>query len=195
MTTGMTTDVAHLATRIRDSLGPDSTNMPPWLWRPLLHLLASGEPVTTEDLAQATGRTADEVRHALARLPDTEYDEHGRIIGHGITLRSTPHHFTVDGRQLYTWCALDTLIFPAVLGHPAQVQSPCHGTGVPVHLTVEPDKVTTVQPATAVVSIVTPGSCSSIRTAFCNQVHYFASPAAAQSWLHLSPGSHRPARW
>jgi alkylmercury lyase len=100
MTTGMTTDVAHLATRIRDSLGPDSTNMPPWLWRPLLHLLASGEPVTTEDLAQATGRTADEVRHALAGLPDTEYDEHGRIIGHGITLRSTPHHFTVDGRPL-----------------------------------------------------------------------------------------------
>ena len=71
----MTTDVAHLATRICDSLGPDSTNMPPWLWPPLLHLLASGEPVTTEDLAQATGRTADEVRHALARFPDTEYDD------------------------------------------------------------------------------------------------------------------------
>src|SRR5207244_4882844 len=49
-------DVAdsHLAARIGDSLGPGSVNMPPWLWRPLLHLLALGEPVTTADLAQAT---------------------------------------------------------------------------------------------------------------------------------------------
>jgi len=183
----MSTDIEHLATRIGDSLGPDSANMPPWLWRPLLQLLALGEPVTTDGLAQATGRTADEVRQALAGLPDTEYDEQGRIIGHGITLRPTPHRFAVDGRQLYTWCALDTLIFPAVLGHPARVESPCHGTGVPVHLTVEPDKITSVDPATAVVSIVTPDACSSIRTAFCNQVHFFASPGAAQPWLDQHP--------
>ncbi len=183
----MSTDIEHLAARIGDSLGPGSVNMPPWLWRPLLHLLASGEPVTVDDLAAATGRTADEVRHALARLADTEYDEQGRIIGHGITLRPTPHHFAVDGRQLYTWCALDTLIFPAVLGHPVRVQSPCHGSGVPVHLTVDPDKVTSVDPATAVVSIVTPDACASIRTAFCNQAHFFASPAAAQPWLDRHP--------
>ena len=185
----MSTDIEDLAARIGDSLGPDSANMPPWLWRPLLHLLALGEPVTVDDLAAATGRTADEVRQALAGLADTEYDEQGRVIGHGITLRPTPHRFTVDGRQLYTWCALDTLLFPAVLGHPARVQSPCHGTGVPVHLTVEPDKVTSVQPATAVVSIVTPDACSSIRTAFCDQVPFFASPAAAQPWLDRHPGA------
>src|SRR6266545_1796454 len=179
----MTTDIAQLAARIGDSLGPGSVNLPPWLWRPLLHLLALGEPVTVEDLAQATLRTVDEVRQALAGLPDTEYDEQGRIIGHGITLRPTPHRFGVDGRQLFTWCALDTLIFPAVLGQPARVQSPCHSTGVPVHVTVEPEQVTRVDPAPAVVSIVTPDTCSSIRAAFCNQVHFFASPAAAQPWV------------
>ncbi|MFI7523381.1 organomercurial lyase MerB [Micromonospora globbae] len=183
----MSTDIEHLATRIGDSLGPRSVNMPPGLWRPLLKLLALGEPVTVEDLAQATRRTLDEVRDALAGLPDTEYDEQGRIIGHGITLRPTPHQFDVDGRALFTWCALDTLIFPAVLGRPARVQSPCHGTGVPVHLTVEPDQVTSVDPATAVVSIVTPETCASIRAAFCNQVHFFASPAAAQPWLDQHP--------
>ena len=158
----MSTDIEHLAARIGDSLGPGSANMPAWLWRPLLQLLALGEPVTMADLAQATRRTVDEMRQALAGLPDTEYDERGRIIGHGITLRPTPHRFQVDGRQLYTWCALDTLIFPAILGHAARVESPCHGTGVPVHLTVEPDKVTSVDPATAVVSIVTPDACSSM---------------------------------
>jgi hypothetical protein len=69
----------------------------------------------------ATGRTGHQVRQALARLPDTEYDETGRIIGYGITLDPTPHRFEVDGRRLYTWCALDTLIFPAVLCRAARV--------------------------------------------------------------------------
>jgi alkylmercury lyase len=185
----MSTDIAHLAARIGDSLGPRSVNMPPWLWRPLLQLLALGEPVTAADLAAATGHPVQDVQQALATLPDTEYDEQGRIVGHGITLRPTPHHFQVGGRALFTWCALDTLIFPAVLGQPALVQSPCHGTGVVVHLTVEPDKITSVDPATAVVSIVTPDACSSIRTAFCNQVHFFASPVAAQPWLDHHPGA------
>lgn len=29
---------------------------------------------------------------------------------------------------------------------------------------------------------------SSIRSAFCNQVHFFASPEAAQPWLNAHPG-------
>lgn len=185
----MTTDVGQLAARISDSLSTGSATMPPWLWRPLLQLLAHGEPVTAEDLAQATGRSIDEVRDALQGLPDTEYDQQGRVVGHGITLNPTPHRFTVGGRQLYTWCALDTLIFPAVIGQPTRVESPCHGTGVPVRLTIEPGKITNVAPETAVVSIVTPESCSSVRSAFCNQVHFFASPQAAQGWLEQHPGA------
>jgi hypothetical protein len=39
---------------------------------------------------------------------DTEYDAHGRVVfGSGLTLRPNPHRFEVDGRTLYTWCALD----------------------------------------------------------------------------------------
>jgi len=47
--------------------------------------------------------------------------------------------------------------------------------------------VLAADPTTAVVSIVTPQDCTSIRTAFCNQVHFFTSPAAAASWLHQHP--------
>lgn len=161
----------------------------PWLWRPLLLLIAQGEPVTIDQLARATGHPAEDVRQALAANPDTEYDEAGRIVGSGLTQRPTPHHFDVDGRRLYTWCALDTLVFPAILSRPARVTSPCHATGTLVHLTVQPDRVTHAEPATAVVSIVTPGSPASIRAAFCDQVHFFATPDAAQPWLHQHPGA------
>jgi hypothetical protein len=81
----------------------------PWLFHPLLRLLAEGEPVSVEDLAHAIGRPIGEVRQTLAALPDVEIDHRGRVVGYGLTLLPTPHRFEVDGRQLYTWCALDTL--------------------------------------------------------------------------------------
>ncbi|UQA91153.1 organomercurial lyase MerB [Streptomyces halobius] len=180
----------QLATRLSAAFnGGGAASARPWLWRPLLQLIARGEPVTAQQLAQATGRTTDQVREALAANPDTEYDRHGRITGSGLTLNPTPHRFEVDGIQLYTWCALDTLVFPVVLGRIARVTSPCHATGRPVRLTVAPDRLTSVEPATAVVSLVTPDAPASIRTAFCNQVHFFATPDAASGWLEEHPGA------
>ena len=186
----MDTIAAQLATRLTAAFnGGGAASARPWLWRPLLRLLATGGPVSLDQLAAATGHTTGQVREALAAIPDTEYDETGRIVGSGLTLRPTPHRFETGGNTLYTWCALDTLVFPAILGQPAQVTSRCHTTGTPVHLTVEPDQITHVEPATAVVSIVTPDTLESIRSAFCNQVHFFASADAAQPWLERHPGA------
>lgn len=185
----MASDIAQLANQLNDSLG--NTNNPSlksWLFGPLLKLLAQGQPVTADQLARATGRTTEEVRGALATMSDTEYDDQGRILGSGLTLRPTPHQFEINGVALYTWCALDTLIFPAILGRTAHVTSPCHSTGQPVHLTIGTHGITSVEPATAVVSIVTPNAPTSIRAAFCNHVHFFASPEAAQQWVSEHPG-------
>nr|WP_302170152.1 organomercurial lyase MerB [Streptomyces sp. TBY4] len=158
------------------------------LWAHLLRLLATGRPVGADELAAATGRTEAEVREALTAMPDTEYDENGRIVGSGLTQRPTPHRFETGGRQLYTWCALDTLAFPTLLGTTAHVESPCRATGAPIRLTVTPDGVTDLDPAEAVVSIVTPDDMTSVRTAFCNEVHFFASAGAAADWLSDRPG-------
>jgi alkylmercury lyase len=180
----------QLATRLTAAFnGGGAASSSPWLWRPLLQLLAQGQPVTADQLAAATGRTTEEIRDVLSANPDTEYDEHGRVVGSGLTQRPTPHRFEVDGRTLYTWCALDTLIFPAVLGLTAQVSSPCHATGTTIRVTVEPDRVTAIEPADAVVSVVTPDTATSIRSAFCDQVHFFSSHAAAQPWLKVHPGA------
>lgn len=84
-----------------------------WLQPVLLRLVAEGEPVAVADFAAAAGRPEPDVRTALADMPDTEFDEAGRVVGWGITQRRTPHRFDVNGRHLFTWCALDTLMFPA----------------------------------------------------------------------------------
>lgn len=158
-----------------------------WLQIAVRRLLAAGQPVSIEQLADAAGRTQGDVRRALESIPDTEYDGDGRIVGQGLTLRDTPHRFTVDGHQLFTWCALDTLMFPALIGRAAHVSSPSPTSGAEVRVEVEPNRVVAVDPPDAVVSIVTPGRTSSARAAFCNQVHFFTSTADARDWLEEHP--------
>jgi alkylmercury lyase len=150
---------------------------------PLLRLLAKGEPVSIEQLASTTGQPEPEARKALATLPDAEYDEEGRIVGFGLTLRPTPHCFKVHGRQLYTWCALDTLIFPAMLGCQAHIESSCKASGAPVRVVVDAERLINVEPPTAVVSVVTPEPGRSTRAAFCQLVYFFVSREAAGPWL------------
>jgi alkylmercury lyase len=152
-------------------------------------MLARGEPVGMEELAADVGATAEEVRRALAGQCDLEFDDAGRIIGSGITLRPTPHSFEVDGRRLYTWCALDTLIFPAMLGKPARVESSCRATGAAIRVHVEPERIVSVEPVDAVVSIVAVSDPRAIRASFCDYVHFFANAGVATDWLAEHPGA------
>ncbi len=184
----MTTSERDLNTRLSATFtAGGATSDRPWLWRPLLALIATGRPVGIDEIAAAAGRTDDEIRAALTAMPDTEYDEHGRVVGAGLTQRATGHRFEIDDHILYTWCALDTLAFPAVLDRPARVTSACHATGAPIQLIVTPNGVTAMDPDTAVVSVVTPDAPDSIRAAFCNHVHFFATADAAQPWLDQHP--------
>ena len=105
------------------------------LIRAAVRLLAMGAPVSTAQLADAAGVEVAELTSAPA-AKDIEYDDEGRIVGWGLTLIPTPHAFLVDGHQLYTWCAADTLLFPAIIGSRARVESRCPATNVVICLTM-----------------------------------------------------------
>ncbi|TPU14004.1 organomercurial lyase MerB [Acinetobacter baumannii] len=154
----------------------------------LLRQLAMGGPVSREKLAGALGWSGARVATVLEQAPGTEYDDEANIIGLGLTLRETPHVFEVDGRRLYTWCALDTLMFPALIGKTARVTSRCAATGRPITLTVAPEAVLHVEPAEAMVSLRTPDASPDIRCSFCCHVHFFASPSVANAWASTHPG-------
>lgn len=154
----------------------------------LLRQLVMGRPVSREALGTALGWSGQRVATVLEPAPGTEYDEQGNIIGLGLTLRETPHVFEVDGRRLYTWCALDTLMFPALIGKTARVTSRCAATGRPITLTVAPEAVLQVEPAKTMVSLLTPDASPDIRCSFCCHVHFFASPSVANAWASTHPG-------
>ena len=184
----MKIEIQELANRLdQQSNQTQAANSMRWLFHPLLQMLAEGEPVTVEHIASVTGKPIEEVRQVISTLSSVELDEQGRVVGYGLTLVPTPHRLEVDGKQMYAWCALDTLMFPELIGCAVHIESPCHGTSKLVRLTVEPGRVVSVEPSTAVVSIVTPDDMSSIRLAFCNEVHFFSSSNAAQNWLKQHP--------
>ena len=83
------------------------------LFRELLRQLAAGRPVSPISLAKALEWPTTTVVETLAKARGVEYDAQGSIVGYGLTLKETPHALEVNGQSLFTWCALDTLFFPA----------------------------------------------------------------------------------
>ncbi|MEX0874627.1 MAG: organomercurial lyase MerB [Actinomycetota bacterium] len=155
---------------------------------PVVRLLAAGEPVGVDALAAAAGRPASEVLDLLAKQPGVEWDDDGRIVGFGLTLRPTPHRFTFDTTTVYGWCASDTLMFPIILGTEGVVESECAATGGPIRVTLGPHGVRSVEPAEAVVSEVRPQDVvRDVRTEICGLGHFFSSREAAAEWVAAHP--------
>jgi alkylmercury lyase len=149
--------------------------------------LAKGRAVSREALAASLGWSPERLAELLEYASSTEYDDHGNIVGYGITLRKTAHAFEVDGRRLYTWCALDTLMFPTLLGKTAAVFSRCASTDAPIILSVAPHELRCVEPAGVVMSLLLPEASRDIRRSFCCNVHYFVSARESSSWISKHP--------
>ncbi len=99
--------------------------------QPILRtLVETGQPIAPAHLAAH-----------LSSIPDIEFDTQGQIVGWGITLVPTQHHFLLAEHALFTWCAFDTVLFPALLQVQARVQSQCSATGHPIRFVVTPEGV------------------------------------------------------
>jgi alkylmercury lyase len=157
----------------------------------LLEQLAKGEPVALDDLAERAGRGEKEIAEVVTRWPNVHLDDRGWVVAFGgLSLTATPHRFEVAGRQLYTWCAWDTLFLPALLAQEAQVESTCPVTGANIRLSVGPDGVRAAEPASLRVSFPRPDSTDTahITASFCCHVHFLAGQDAAEEWLGANQG-------
>lgn len=127
--------------------------------RQVLDAIADGAPVSKTAFSTRTGLALDNVDRMFDRLAafGAEFDDAGDLVGNILTQNTTPHRFKVSGRQLYAWCALDTLFLPGLLEQTAEVESTCPVTGVRIWLTVAPDRVENPHPADVTLSVVLPG--------------------------------------
>src|SRR6266851_7038894 len=159
------------------------------LWLPLWRLLAEGAPVSLEQLASLSHRPLDEIQAELPSL-DVRLDREGNVLASGLSLVPTAHQFHLGEQALYTWCALDTRAFPALLGRTARVISSCPVTGKTIRLTVTPETIVDLSPASTVVSVHLPGEETDlchVQQDICNDGHFFVSREVASAWPSLHP--------
>jgi len=148
----------------------------------------TGQPLALVHLARRLQMSQEGLTTHLARVPDTEFDTQGNIVGWGITLVPTQHQFLLKERPLFTWCAFDTVLFPPLLQVEAHVQSVCENSGQPIGFVATSEGIADLFPATSVLSFILPaGRCDCVRGTFCQQSLFFQSEEAASPWMALHP--------
>jgi alkylmercury lyase len=143
--------------------------------------------VSPAQIADASGVPVDQAEAGLRGVSDVEWTADGRVEGFGLTRRPTQHGFRVGDVEMYTWCAMDTLIFAALLDRPVQITSPDGATGEPLHLETDGRRVITADPPSIVVSWFVDPAGTGLRAATCQFGHFFASRESAAAWAAKYP--------
>ncbi len=157
-------------------------------------LLALGQPVSVSVLEKKLNVREGEVSALLDTFPPSvlERDDEGSIVAFiGLSLSPTAHRFVLDGRTLYTWCVLDALFLPELLGERARVATTCPGSGTAIALEIVPDRIVASNPPGVVMSTVAPDAeaCSDdLRGAFCSHINLFAGAESFAVWAKAHPG-------
>lgn len=171
-------DLEALAHRlVMDLAGRSGWIEQPAFFEAVLRMLARGEPIPIARLAERLGPSEAEVAAALRREAALEWDEQGRLIGWGLTLRPTPFRLTwASGRVVGAWCALDTLLFPLWLEQEAWVHASCAISGRPVSFHLKPpDALEAIDPPQTVLVVAAPQEGPDLRTAFCARTVFLAA--------------------
>lgn len=106
------------------------------------------------------------------------------IIGaSGLSLSPSRHVLLLQGRHLYTWCALDAVGIPD-----ARIESACTDTGERVWIEITNGKLTQASHPTLTISLVAPAGSQSVRDGLCGEIGFYcqAEPAPQPNQVFLS---------
>jgi alkylmercury lyase len=152
---------------------------------PGFSLLARGRPVSVEEIARAADVDAAEVELAVdaARC---ERDAQGRLIDlYGLTLTPTLHRLTIDGKVLFSCCALWAHVIPKLVDRTVEVESVDPMRHELVRLIISPAVIDAVEPPGAVATLAVADQDAIDRDvceAWCCQVAHFVSRESAEEF-------------
>lgn len=108
--------------------------------RASFYRILGGNRSSVGELSSQTGLTAEQLQkyiENLTRQGMLVLDENGFIVGsYGLSLTATEHVLHINGRELFTWCALDAVGIPAALGLDAKIISKCYQCNEPIEITM-----------------------------------------------------------
>ena len=156
-------------------------------------LLAQGQPVSVEEIAQAAGTEVGQIKRAV-NAARCERDSQGHLIDlFGMTLTPTVHRLEIDGKILFSCCALWAHVIPKLIKASVQVESVDPMRREPVRLCVSPSGLESMDPTRAAATLATPTQEAieaDVCGAFCCQVRHFISSESAEEFAEAKPNCH-----
>ena len=153
-------------------------------------LLARGEPLTVGQIADAAGVNDHEVEAAL-RKARCAFNESGRLIDlFGMMLAPSYHRLEIDGKAVFSCCALWAHVIPKLVDRVVLIESIDPQSRELVRLEIAPGKVRSVHPGTALATMAVADAASieqDVGSAFCGHVRHFASSDSAHRFAADSP--------
>ena len=125
----------------------------------MVRAVAAEGVLAVERFSELSGLAIPRARELFQELSaiGLESDESGNIVGAALTTRETSHAVRVAGKELYAWCALDTLFIPGLLAETAEVESTCPSSGETIRLTVSPESIEACELPGVWLSVFLPG--------------------------------------
>ena len=167
--------IRHLAARWREAK----------VLLPAFPLLAQGEPLDIDLVAQTTGIPAEQIEKAV-ETGRCERDSAGRLIDlYGMTLSPTLHRIEVDSKIVFSCCALWAHVIPKLIGREISVESVDPRRRELVRLSISPNGVEAVKPvgAAATMAIASEEAVGEdVCSAFCCQVRHLVSRESAEEF-------------
>lgn len=105
----------------------------------------------------------------------------------GLSLTPTKHKFIVENITLYTWCAVDAILFTDWLQVSSHAVSADPIDNTEIELEMEVDFLLWSNPYPIYISIVEDIDACNIKSSFCNHVSFWASETTAKKWLNNHP--------
>lgn len=135
------------------------------------------------ELIDVTKEKADSLLELFGEL-----NKNGEITAFlGLSLTPTNHRFIVQGKTLYTWCALDAILFTEWQDVSSQIifQDPIDNSLI--ELNIECNYLMSSNPYPIFLSWVEKMDTCNIKGSFCNHVSFFSSEQTAKKWLDNNP--------
>jgi len=149
--------------------------------------------LTIEEIAAASGTTAERITNALAAAR-SERDAEGRIIDlYGLTLRPTLHRLEIGPKTLFSCCALWAHVIPKLVTTTVRIEAVDPIRREIVRLSVSPEGIDVVDPADSVATLVVTtreAIDANVSRAFCSQVRHFVSRESARQFAAARPSCH-----
>jgi alkylmercury lyase len=142
--------------------------------------LLAGQPASFEEIAEKAGVSLGSARRSagdVASVGMAELDEDTVVGMDGVTTRATSHRITLDGVDLWTWCAYDIVGIAAGLGSDAVGTTRCGHCGRELKVEIRRG-----DPEGDFVGWLPAEACSNVMAEFCPSALFFCSREHLEAW-------------